>query len=844
MEEQKLSAQHFEPDSSDPADKQLQPLSQSSLSSSELTLRFPRPQGNRQLASWIASSHSDIMTPSADPYGDATASLSESTFEFIHTDDESQDGPASESLDSFDDSRADDVHSLAGTEQSADDLETDSEIEFNNQETREEEEDEVAEEEQEARNNSQVYAEESLSSPSTPASASIIDPTTNTPSFLDPTLAPSRGASASQDPKHVSDEEDLARQNDTPNISWPPFATVHQRMDEEYLLIKKPLRIMYVGSPTAQEDIVKKMASALTAPSGPGSSQLDEAEFRRTHIKVERCTLAQETAYMSTHGVIETMIFITVDGERTYSTLAHRRNFHVTSHWTVPDFAVFYASQEDDAIAGETRDAAWLFMKQHCVPCILISDPQLCLLPVNVWSKYIDGRAIHRRLFSSHNRQTGRLPVDLTSFLNVDSGKLNRNLAYLARRYSRKREEKPGESEIEGLCAHASKAAREIWRYMLDRCPVVSTYVLIHLLLFGLTAVVCYGVSRVSLVAPPIPAPGAVHQPLTSPPPVASTAIYPDSTMTSNLTSTTMVDIPRANASPTNLALAPFPSFFSESVTGSQESTVCSAEVHGRNEILVKIPLSTKTTWLAKDSISIDVLRGGRLVKTKFSSIDEGLLIEIPMSEAYGPISVTVVTTRKPKVNETFEVDFGKSIIEEVVDFGRFLVDRVSDVAGGVAKAADRVRDKARDTASETPELVLSLRHSLLKKLTDLPERVRAETSVTVDYLKNAWSNSNLMPKQWRRIQDETSRHMEDYSDQVRLSVLKAQIASHLGWLRLQGKHEEYNLYREKAKAYLADKYSEAVKARQVRHRTDAKTSSESGCRSWRWSRKCWLGDK
>ncbi|KKO96769.1 hypothetical protein THAR02_11126 [Trichoderma harzianum] len=93
------------------------------LSASEPTLRFPRPQGNTQLANWISSSNPNMMDmpPPADDNG-----MAESTYELVSspsTDtEESQDDryPASmsESIGSLDIHRPDDVRSLAGTDDS------------------------------------------------------------------------------------------------------------------------------------------------------------------------------------------------------------------------------------------------------------------------------------------------------------------------------------------------------------------------------------------------------------------------------------------------------------------------------------------------------------------------------------------------------------------------------------------------------------------------------------------------------------------------------------------------------------------------------------------------------
>ncbi|PHH69914.1 hypothetical protein CDD80_6375 [Ophiocordyceps camponoti-rufipedis] len=90
----------------------------SSSASSEPSLRFPRPQGNRRLASWISASNPDVMHSVSLP--DETG-LSESTYELIvGTDTESVDGNYTESVagsvGSLDLRRPDDVHSLDGTE--------------------------------------------------------------------------------------------------------------------------------------------------------------------------------------------------------------------------------------------------------------------------------------------------------------------------------------------------------------------------------------------------------------------------------------------------------------------------------------------------------------------------------------------------------------------------------------------------------------------------------------------------------------------------------------------------------------------------------------------------------
>jgi hypothetical protein len=107
--------------------------SDKAVSSSEPSLRFPRPQGNKRLANWISSSDPNIMDLAHE--NNSELGLSGSTYELIekeesvpnthhaNTDSESQDdsqhefdGSLSESIGSLDQNRQDDVQSLGSTD--------------------------------------------------------------------------------------------------------------------------------------------------------------------------------------------------------------------------------------------------------------------------------------------------------------------------------------------------------------------------------------------------------------------------------------------------------------------------------------------------------------------------------------------------------------------------------------------------------------------------------------------------------------------------------------------------------------------------------------------------------
>ncbi|KAL7935721.1 hypothetical protein V8C35DRAFT_260986 [Trichoderma chlorosporum] len=111
------------PSTTSPSATAQAPAASAGLSASEPTLRFPRPQVNKQLANWISSSNPNMMdlAPPPDDNG-----LAESTYELVsgpNTDteeslDDHYTGSISESVGSLDIHRPDDVQSLTGTEDS------------------------------------------------------------------------------------------------------------------------------------------------------------------------------------------------------------------------------------------------------------------------------------------------------------------------------------------------------------------------------------------------------------------------------------------------------------------------------------------------------------------------------------------------------------------------------------------------------------------------------------------------------------------------------------------------------------------------------------------------------
>lgn len=815
------------------------------LSFSEPTLRFPRPSGNHQLANWVSSSQPDIMSPSTQPLEES--SLTESTYEFINTDDESQDGLATESLRSSDYGRAEDVQSVAGTERSGSGFDTESESE--------EEADAAPSAPARHQSSSISYAEKSLKSPSGRAVPGYSETDENTP-HASP-LAQSIEFQEAKGPMHLKQVsvkhtirdfhgEEATTLGKSLNLNEMPqrlIATIRQTMAQQCLSTTKPLRIMYVGSMAARHDIIYKISSALTASatadrsgnafddvynvvpvSALGSTKVPEVELMRTsryQIKVEHCTSAREIIYEGSQFPGETVYSITIDNDRTYESAFRPSGSVIEPAHVKAHIGIFYVAENDDEDAVRTREAAWAFMKRHSIPAIFVSNSQVFDQSASRWSRYIDQHAVHLCLESSDRTVAPtRLPIDLTSFLNIDARQMNRNFAYLTGLYSQAAANNECGSD---WAVYLKKLTRTACERLVEEYENMDIYAVLRMVMLWIAlGGIVYGAQLYTgnledSIAPTV-APAAV------PSDTKFNLAVPQSTIVIDLTppTSTAVEIPRVHAAASTSTVSSFSNLLPDIIPESQKSLVCSAQVFGRNEILVKIPMSTKTTWLAKDSITIDVLRDGEVVKTKFSSIDEGLLIEVPKSEAHGVITVLVVTSRRPKVNETFEVDFGKTYVEEALELGKLVFEKVVDTV-----------DEATDRAFLVGDVFAA-------DIRVLSELLMKEVSEKASELGEAWSTTVV--RQWNHVRARDFwqwRYAEDFSDKMRLSILKAQIASRLAWLKVQGKTEEHSEYAQKAEVYLARRLAQAFQAKRQRHDANKKAKCGSLARLWSHSPEC-----
>ncbi|KAG7290762.1 hypothetical protein NEMBOFW57_000765 [Staphylotrichum longicolle] len=788
-----------------------------------------------------------------------TSSLADSAYEIIHgADSESPDDRLTESTCSLTAPATDDVHSLDGSE---DPFRSDSEQESDH----------------ESHASSIRYADQALQNPSTQNPTSNLDYGSSTegsgvvvrsiefqePDSGIPVLLET--ISAKHAVREFSEEESAALAHDLnlPNAPKRLVASIRQTMSQSYLSTEEPLRVLYVGRADAQRSIVLKICSAIWASPKNGSNdqdyfsrhrdgvynivpissfgpapELDLMEASHYQIKVEHCTTAQEVVYGEGDPTADQALYvITVDQEKSYRFDCSQSGSVVEPRWDLPHIAVFYCSELDDTEAERTRDAAWSFMRRHGLPSLFIADQQHFRNPT--WGKYIDEHTVHLCLESrdpERPMEPRRFPIDYASFADIDARQMNRNLAYLTGLSA------PDDTELEPEVRAVLETPKHactpfadhqnLKRWIFAVVPMVVALIAPYLVLPLIGLLRPGDVSHIQ----PASSTGVCVSPLsgltTS---KASSVATSTKTVVINVTSTKTVQVSRTKPSTSTLAsalsLAGFLSDRPSAVPADTEvktpansgNTVCSVRVYSPTEFLVAIPSQNKAVWLARGAIDIVVRRSDDAVKTKFSSVDEGVLVELDPKDAYGVLNVSVATTRRPKINETFQIDFGKSTLTEAFEAGL----QILQSALGKVWRPDEAHQLFEDARRLPLDAVSALEHA--------SGAVRNHTAETIEWLTGEFHAELTAQRKLAKA----------LGVELRLGVIQAQIASRLWWLKMRGKEDQYAEYERNGSRFLKKMHEELRGGQEGKENdTPKKTKSyfdfrSMTSRSWSCKKAC-----
>ncbi|MCJ1275122.1 hypothetical protein MMC21_002922 [Puttea exsequens] len=662
---------------------------------SSVTLKYPTIPVDGTPATWLSSSQLVKMSSTHDESEDTSSSLGDSSYEFIDdrsvatTDDEDQDG-MTESTTSSDGRDFD--HSAALSHDHGLDSQTDQGVEAHHPAMPSRHQDSE---------DSQVrtYDASNQHYPLTDRRESI---EFDEPSVVN--LNSSRYTEVSHTLQIIPEHEVPALFSNLRNTAGGPLAvTVRQTMSSQNLTpANGSYKIMYMGDNDCKDAVVQKIGTALAAgmkdksteAGSPSSSKFNVVpislfgeeesspevvliDSSGLELVVEHCSHASYARKDHSRDTLRLSLSGALDVESTWD----GSEFVTTRNWNLPNLAIFVTLERDRGFEKHSFQSAWSFMTRHKVPLIVISQtPRLFKQsPDYLTFDYLTPHVCleSRQSLGSQDRFILRLPIDLGSFLNIDAGQMNRNLACLDRTQRRSNPIPPLQSPCKQSEQGETEQAwpsREAFDSLLNDIRKnglngFNTYRQFALMLLSVLGMLLIGVGLSSFF-------GALR--------VSKSRVFPTTAVTSfvahtseslpaslalSVSSTSLLAATSSSFTPTytqpvrslstNTDLASF--LLDANSLAPNRSDQFKVHVLGDCHIVLRPP-----HWLIKTrkapKLLFRVIRGNTEIGHEITTLFDGVYaLQLPREEAYGMMNVLIQTEAKPKISESFDIDFGSS---------------------------------------------------------------------------------------------------------------------------------------------------------------------------------------
>ena len=478
------------------------------------------------------------------------------------------------------------------------------------------------------------------------------------------------------------------------NLGPPPLrlsGTLIQQMSPRLLNPGVSLKLLYIGSSIARQPIIQKLSTALacslsTATSclkppssrysivpisafGGGSSpEVVLVDHMGLEIDVEDCLIAK---YIREELGINAIVMNTTEN-RSVQSVWDGSSFALSGDYKLPDLAIICIPKNETALSSETRVLANHLLRRHDVPVLTICSADNLSRPDEVLRMH-DRELPHFCLeghYPDQTRQLKRLPIDLSSFLSVDALQMNRNLASVIRDVTQ-----PEEGDLPDInCADSSATGhgalaclkgfvKSFFVWISPFSPSLLPCSLLLLLGLLLSSGALMGVHYTKPIFT-LPenrtmmgsvwvgdVPGSTFT-LASPPTSASKlsvvsvkAYTIEQVSTGNISPHTATDL-------TSLLL-------NSSSLAPNASDRFKLHIIGDCHVILRPPQWFNSLKKAPP-LQFKISRQNGSVNYTVSTLFEGVFaLKLPREEAHGPLNVSVWTTKKPKVNDTFQIDFG-----------------------------------------------------------------------------------------------------------------------------------------------------------------------------------------
>ena len=454
--------------------------------------------------------------------------------------------------------------------------------------------------------------------------------------------------------------------------------TIRQQMRKDGLVSDGPFKVLYVGASEMKETIVSKVASALAANHGstprdslhssrvtvvPISSFIDDSspdvvliDSMGLDMNIEECRSAINVKGEDWQDSIE----LRLSNHKTIKSFWNpgEHAFTIAPDYTLPDLAVVYMPERENSAAKRTRAQARTFLSRHEVPTLVISS--------NLEWKPTSPVAVDYRLphlcIESFDPESGaarilrRQPIDVNTFVSVDSAQFSRSLALLAPVLTLDQEDF-SEKLLQDSSFHPSlprekeMTSSQKPRISLQKAGYIAVFLLACVAVWA-QLFAFYG----QLVREP-PLMDTVPEILTtSRVAVASPSTTPTmpSTLSSTATETRQVLLQEVHDQVIETLSALANGGFE-----SNKSDTFEVQVVGDSHVILKPP-----TWFQQlkkaPELQFRVQRQRKRISYEFSTLFPGVYaLKLPPEDAHGVLDISVWTTQKPKLNQTFQVEFG-----------------------------------------------------------------------------------------------------------------------------------------------------------------------------------------
>ncbi|KAI0997302.1 hypothetical protein K3495_g10885 [Podosphaera aphanis] len=806
---------------------------------SSTELLFPTLTTHTKLDHIVEDTKNKAMIPRSEDSSNER-SLSESAYEFIETDDEGRDDNTTESIASTEFFRSDDFTSVEGTECSVEDSE---------------------EEVLHGSHHSVLLdqtVEEAFNAPTISCTThelmdDIDQIIPKSIEFEEPLNIDSEPICVKYTIAHLNEDqrENLLQGSSVGSNSKTLKITIRQTMIKRGLSTKEPLRILYVGSHSAKQDIIHKIASSVTASVGSetraqnlhystsqlynvvpisafGSEKTPEIELMHSsgyQIKVDDCHFAQSLKSENHKGNLDTIKLFLDDQFTCRSIPSGDGRFNIEPSWELPHIAVFHFSNSDNNDLRQTTALTKNFMSRHQVPSIVISHKMMF---DQAQSISLDENSLHMCLETDDlNGKDSiihqRLPIDLASFLNIDARQMNRNLAYLTGLHE------PLDSSDEFITKEKSDLTSKIktqdqentsffwkdgiklfWNQSFHLLRSFLSKVFLFLLFFvvlrGYASYKAASVPAISINSKIVSAASISSSPTRpvffsftgSPIPSTSTAIKisTQTTTVTNYLSLASIFVTEKFSEEDKKAEA-----YSEALSSTKHFS-CTAELYREKNILIRIPAVNKATWFNNEVISVNITRANATIDTEEAySSSEGIVLSLPRKEAYGIVNVTIITTQKPRITETFILDFGSMTSQALQNLknriSAFILNNSNFDASHLAQIRKETSKFAGDTLSKFP--------SAISGISGLGNQAKDQAARVADKLTNVAQSLSIITLKHSSILSEVVAAQATEAQKVLYRIEKpifsARVHSKILWLKFQGRNGEANIYRDKATA-------------------------------------------